>query len=431
MDCSQTFESLIVNVDWGTHFCGCLFLFFMKRRLYKYKSAICVILILGLFIGSSIDSYAVTNASIKAKEAEVSNAKKEVNGLKSGLTDIKAVKAELEKSKADLDAYITRLDSELASIQDKIEEYSKLIDNKEKEIEQKKLELEEAEKTQADQYAAMKKRIKFMYERGDSLYFEVLFNANSLAETISKADYIEMLSAYDRNKLDEYARTTEYVSACKDSLEAEKEVLDAAKEAQEKEQKNVEDLLSEKEEQVEAVTGEIADKEQAIKEYEKSISVMNAEIAALEKAIADEIAALEEASKRQYNGGMFAWPCPSYSRISDDYGNRVHPTLGVEKFHNGIDLAAPGGSPILAAYDGDVVAAAYSSSMGNYVMISHGSGIYTIYMHASALYVSKGAEVSKGQKIAAVGTTGRSTGNHLHFSVRQNGNYVSPWNYLK
>ena len=93
-------------------------------------------------------------------------------------------------------------------------------------------------------------------------------------------------------------------------------------------------------------------------------------------------------------------------------------------------MAAPGGSPILAACDGKVVAAGYSSSMGNYIMIDHGEGLITIYMHASALYVSKGAEVTRGQKIAAVGTTGRSTGNHLHFGVRLNGEYVSPWNYL-
>ena len=93
-------------------------------------------------------------------------------------------------------------------------------------------------------------------------------------------------------------------------------------------------------------------------------------------------------------------------------------------------MAAPSGSPILAAYDGEVVAAAYNGSMGNYVMLDHGDGLYTIYMHASALYVSKGQTVARGEKIAAVGSTGRSTGPHLHFSVRLNGSYVSPWNYL-
>ena len=128
---------------------------------------------------------------------------------------------------------------------------------------------------------------------------------------------------------------------------------------------------------------------------------------------------------------MFTWPAPSYTRISDDFGMRTHPTLGIRMMHNGIDLAAPGGSPILAAYAGTVVASAYSASMGNYIMIDHGDGLYTIYMHASRLSVSKGAEVTAGQTIGAVGTTGRSTGNHLHFGVRLNGSYVSPWNYLK
>ena len=313
----------------------------------------------------------------------------------------------------------------------KIDEYNRLIESKEAEIEQSRLDLEEAERVQQDQYESMKKRIKFMYESGDNMYLDMLFGAGNFSDMISKADYIEMLSAYDRRKLNEYIETTEYVNACKEQFEAEKEVLDAAKEAVETEQANVNELMDAKEQEVNSVSAEISDKEAQIKEYEEYINEMNAEIKALEKAIAEEIAALEEANRRQYNGGMFQWPCPAYTRISDDYGNRIHPILGVEKFHNGIDLAAPYGSSILAAYDGDVVAADYSSSMGNYVMISHGSGIYTIYMHASALYVSKGQSVSKGQTIAAVGSTGRSTGNHLHFSVRANGSYVSPWGYLK
>lgn len=140
---------------------------------------------------------------------------------------------------------------------------------------------------------------------------------------------------------------------------------------------------------------------------------------------------MEGSSNLKYDGGMFKWPAPSYTRISSDYGWRIHPTLGVNKFHNGVDMAAPGGSPILAAYDGTVAAAGYSSTMGNYIYLNHGSGLVTIYMHASALYVSVGQNVSKGDKIAAVGTTGRSTGNHLHFGVRLNGSYVTPWNYLK
>ena len=170
---------------------------------------------------------------------------------------------------------------------------------------------------------------------------------------------------------------------------------------------------------------------QTVKEYEADIAEQNETIKALEAIVAEERKKLAAEQGRKYDGGVFAWPAPSYTRISDDYGNRTHPILGTQQFHNGIDMAAPGGSAILAAYDGKVVAAAYSGSMGNYIMIDHGDSLYTIYMHASALYVSKGQEVNRGDKIAAVGSTGRSTGNHLHFSVRLNGSYVSPWSYLR
>lgn len=376
---------------------------------------------------------AVTNDSIREKEAEIATAKEEVANLKSNLTDVEALKKELEQSKNDLTAYVTQLDTQLSDIQSKIDEYNNLITIKESEIETTTEELNDAIAKQEEQYEAMKLRIQFMYEQGDTLYMEILFSSSSLADTINKADYIEALSAYDRSQLEEYVKTREMIALCKEELEAEKEVLDEAKLAVEAEEAAVSTLIAEKESQIVSVSSDISTKEAAIKEYEDMIAAENAEIAALEKAVAEEKARLaaENANARVYDGGMFAFPCPGYKRISDEYGYRIHPTLGVEQFHNGIDLAAPYGTAILAAYDGDVVAADYSSTMGNYIMINHGDGLYTIYMHASALYVSKGQSVYKGQSIAAVGSTGRSTGNHLHFSVRLNGSYVSPWNYLK
>lgn len=379
-----------------------------------------------------IPAQAVTSESIKEKEREIEKAKEQVSGLKSNLTDVEKLKKELEQSKNDLTTFVQQLDGQLADIQKKIEQYNTMITEKEQEIEETTQELEAAVAQQEEQYAAMKKRIQFMYERSDSFYMETLFGADSISGIVNRADYIEALSRYDREKLDEYVETRKYVELCKEELEAEKQVLDEAKEAVKQEEASVNSLIDEKEAQIVSVSGDIANKEAAIKEYEEMIAQENAEIAALEKAVAEERARLEaeNARARIYNGGMFTWPCPGYKRISDEYGNRMHPILGVEKFHNGIDLAASTGTPILAAYDGDVVAADYSGSMGNYIMIDHGSGLYTIYMHCSALYVSKGQSVYKGQNIAAVGSTGRSTGPHLHFSVRLNGNYVSPWNYL-
>lgn len=398
-----------------------------------WKKILCMLLGIAIIFTYGEPAQAVTNESIREKEDQIKKAKEEVSNLKSNLTDVEALKKELEQSKNDLTAYVTQLDGELSSIQEKIEQYNTMITEKEAQIVETTEELNEAISQQENQYEAMKKRIRFMYEKGDTFYLEMLFSSAGFADMMNKADYIEALSRYDRNKLEEYVQIREMVELCKEELETEKELLDEAKTAKEAEEANISSLIEQKEAQIISVSGDITNKEAAIKEYEEMIAQENAEISALEKAVAEEKARLEaeNAQARIYNGGMFAWPCPGYKRISDEYGNRIHPILGTQQFHNGVDMAAPTGTAILAAYDGDVIAATYSGSMGNYIMIDHGSGLYTIYMHCSALYVSKGQAVTKGQNIAAVGSTGRSTGPHLHFSVRLNGSYVSPWNYLK
>ena len=405
----------------------------MKRTIKWICLFLCVVLVFGMFAKPALATYAseLTNSVIKEKEQEIDKAKQEKKQLQNSLTDVKKLKEQLEKSKQDLTVYVQELDADLTAIQEKINELNDLITEKEKEIEDKTAELEEAQRVQQEQYEAMKTRIKFMYERGDTIYMELIFSSNSFGDVLNKADYIQMLSEYDRKLLDEYVAHANYVALCKERLEEEKEVLDEAKAAVEKEEASLNELIDAKENEMYKMSSDIKSKEQAIKEYEADIAEQNETIKALEAIVAEERKKLAAEQGRKYDGGVFAWPAPSYTRISDDYGNRTHPILGTQQFHNGIDMAAPGGSAILAAYDGKVVAAAYSGSMGNYIMIDHGDSLYTIYMHASALYVSKGQEVNRGDKIAAVGSTGRSTGNHLHFSVRLNGSYVSPWSYLR
>lgn len=367
-------------------------------------------------------------ASIQEKEAEINAAEKEKKELTAGLTNVEKVKKELEKSKANLTAYVQELDQTVTDIQEKIETLTGQIAEKEAEIEQTKKELAQAEQDEADQYAAMQNRMQSLYEQGDTYYLELLSESGSFADFLNKLDYIEQLSQYDNNLLLEYQGVVEYVSLCKAKLEVEQEVLNETKAAAEAEQRAMEELIKEKESEILAFEHDIAKKEEIIAAYEAEIAEQTSVIEALEASVAADRASLW--GERVYNGGMFCWPAPSYTRISDDYGYRNHPILNVQQFHTGVDMAAPGGTPILAAYDGAVVQAAYNSSMGNYVMIDHGSGLYTIYMHAQKLMVSAGDEVSRGEQIATVGTTGRSTGNHLHFSVRLNGSYVSPWGYI-
>ncbi len=380
----------------------------------------------------SISRAQITSDSIKEKENQIDAAEDEKKKLQQGLTDIKKMKEELEKSKDNLESYIVQLDANLNTVSEKIAELQSTIEQKEADIEAAAQELEAALETEQGQYEAMKVRIQFMYERGDNFYLEAILGADSFGEILNRADYFEELAAYDRRKLEEYMLNRQMIELCKEQLEQEREILKEAKAVQEAEQDNLEELINAKERQITAFESDINNKEAAIKQYEEDIETQTALISQLEAAVAEEKRRLLEESGEviTYDGGMFQWPAPSYTRISSEYGNRPHPTLGVVLFHNGLDMAAPGGSQILAAYDGKVVAADYSATMGNYIMIDHGDSLYTVYMHASALYVSKGDLVIKGEHIAAVGTTGRSTGNHLHFSVRLNGSYVNPWNYF-
>nr|MBQ8252250.1 peptidoglycan DD-metalloendopeptidase family protein [Lachnospiraceae bacterium] len=283
----------------------------------------------------------------------------------------------------------------------------------------------------------MKIRIQFMYEHGTMSFLEILLSCSSFSELLNKAEYIEQVSAYDREMLDYYEETKKNIEELEKELGDQKEILVSVRNDVKSQQDEMSGLIEEKQNQIEKYQKDIKNKEEAIKEYEAMIAEQDAVIRALEASVAAAKAKRAQldvsgngTGDSSYSGGTFCWPAPSYTRISDDYGYRNHPILGVKQFHNGVDMAAPSGSNILAAAGGSVVAATYNATMGNYVMIDHGGELYTIYMHASALYVSAGDTVSKGDLIAAVGSTGRSTGPHLHFGVRLNGSYVSPWNYL-
>ncbi len=367
---------------------------------------------------------------ISERENELGDMQSEKNELLAGRTNIRQVINGLESSKQEMAEYVTALDEQVVLIQGKIDDLNLQITAKEAEIEETYAELLESERVQQEQYDAMKLRIRFMYEQGDALYAELLFSATSFSDMLNKAEYIQSLSDYDRRKLDEYTLIVQEVQLTKELLESEEEILEETRQAAEAEQEDLNTLIAEKEAQIAEFQAQIADQEEIAAAYDAEIAEQNRLIAEIEAQIAEDKETLEAAQRVQYNGGAFVFPAPQYKRVSSEFGYRIHPIFHTNRLHNGIDLAAPGGSPILAAADGKVVAAAYSSSMGNYVMIDHGGGLITIYMHASALYVSKGQMVSAGDKIAAVGSTGNSTGNHLHFTVRLNGEYQNPRDYL-
>ena len=212
------------------------------------------------------------------------------------------------------------------------------------------------------------------------------------------------------------------------TLEEIKKEVEQEKASVEQEKASVAALMKQRETELAGIEGNIDSAQSDADYYAAEIKAQEEIIAEIKRIEAEKAAAGKQ--DNPYTGGVFTWPCPSSTRVTSDYGTRVSPMGGASSNHKGIDIGASGGAAIVAAADGTVTTAAYSSAAGNYVMIDHGGGLYTVYMHASALLVSPGQTVSAGQTIAQVGSTGISTGNHLHFGVSLNGSYVSPWSYL-
>lgn len=374
----------------------------------------------------------ITSDSIEAKKDEIADAAKQQADIKNSISNMQSVIAGLKAQKADLNKYIASLDKTMSDLESKIDAYEDLIIQKEADLQVKELELQAAEETEAEQYDSMQKRIQYMYESGESSYIEVLFQAESFASMLNRAEYVEQIASYDNQLLHEYMMQKDYIALCKESLEQEKITLNESKAAFEQEKENLETIRKQKKNDLAAYEDDIALTQASIKELEEDLKYQTDLIASLEKEITDEQYAILKANgiTLGYDGSGFANPAPSYTVITSNFGWRSDPFTGLKAYHNGIDMAAAKGTPIVAAYTGIVGEAGYNSSMGNYIYIEHGDGLRTIYLHASKLYVKKDDVVIKGETIAAVGSTGRSTGPHLHFSVRLNGEYVSPWDYL-
>lgn len=363
-------------------------------------------------------------------EAEKKDTLDKIKNIKSELADVKNKIEALEAQKSDLNNYIAQLDREANGLAAQIQELSDEIEAKKEEISRTQEELEEAEAVSEKQYEDMKLRIQYLYESGTPSYLELLLTSDSISDFLNRSTYVSEVSRYDRNMLDQYIEQKEKIAATKEILESEEEELNLMAETAKEQKEAVDALIQTKTAQIQSYqneinnqTGEAAEYQEDLEEQERLLKELEAQIAA---------AALANARAEDGDGGAsgFIWPCPSSRRITSDFGMREIPTPGATANHNGIDIGASTGSAILASASGRVTTSKYSYSAGNYIVISHGNGVSTVYMHCSALYVSEGEMVSQGQTIGAVGSTGFSTGPHLHFGVMVNGAYVNPRNYV-
>lgn len=364
-----------------------------------------------------------------AKATGLSEAQEEKEKLEQDLKEAQSLIKGLNSSKDDMEEAVKELDVRLQNISRQISELELQLGAKQEAIDVTQAELAEAEKDREQQYEDMKLRIQFLYENQSTTAMEKLLTAGSIAELLNNAEYISQISQYDRNMLIKYEETVEGIMQMEATLETELNELQAMKQRVEEEQLKVAGLVTEKEAKIAATEGEIVDAQKLAEAYEAEIQAQNeviAQIQAEEKRRQEEAQGKEE----EVSASGFVWPCPSSRRVTSDYGPRESPTAGASSYHKGIDIGAAGGADIVAAAGGTVIFAGYSNSAGNYVTISHGNGLYSVYMHCSSLLAAGGEKVSQGQVIAKVGSTGISTGNHLHFGVSLNGSYVNPWSYL-
>lgn len=452
----------------------------MKRKIWKRVIAAGIVLSMGIALSG--------NHLQTVSASSITEAQEEKDELEKALKQVQTLIDELQTSQGDVEESIQNLNQQLIDISAKITSLEKELTEKSNDIVDTQAQLQEAQEDAATQYEEMKVRIQFMYEHSTDSYLEMLISAQSFSEFLNAVEYIAAIQAYDRNKLSEYEDTIAYIADAEELLKQEYAELEDMKAEVETQKQSVAALMEQKEVQLASIESDLSSAVSDADYYAAEIQAQDEMIAQIQAAEAAKKAAAEKAaaekaaqeaakktaeeaanqndsqtdagntdgntdgnttdgdsstdgdttggdstdtsSEPEYNGGAFRWPCPSSTRITSEYGPRNSPTAGASSNHKGIDIGASYGADIVAAADGRVVTASYSSSGGNYVMIDHGNGLYTVYMHASSLCVSSGQAVSAGDVVAKVGSTGISTGNHLHFGVSLNGSYVSPWNYL-
>lgn len=366
----------------------------------------------------TMNLYAKTVDDLRDKQDEVGDAIDEGKGQVEGL----------EATLDEMNAAVLELDHQMAAKQLEIDDYQAQTVAKQAEIELAKADLDEALLNQAKYKEEVLKRIKVMYEYGDSGFISVLLEAGNLTDFFTRLEYLTQILDYDDHMFEKLEEIQADIESKKAQLELEEANLEHLKAEADLQKSQLENLYIEKKIQMDKIE---QDKElllAQIERLEKEEEALNREI---ELEIEREKERLRKLNKQLvFTDGTFKWPVPGHYSISSPFETRISPISGKTEHHNGLDIPAPKSTEVMAAASGIVITSRWSNSYGNVIVISHGSGYATLYAHNSKLLVSVGDAVVKGEVISLVGSTGWSTGNHLHFSVQVDGVWVNPANYF-
>ena len=398
----------------------------MKQgRLLRRAAVLLLALVMFLPLtgpGMVLETSAVTQAEIDALKGSAGKLAEQKKDIQAQLKAVQADKSNALKKKELLEDQIDLIRQEIANINEQIAMYDQLIA-------EKTVELEQAEADEKAQFDLFCRRMRHMEEQGETSYWSILFTSGDFSELLDNYMMIEEIIQYDNQVIDSLVALQEKVANDRTVLEGAQAEQEEAK----AQQMAAQDELKAQEDEVDKLIAEISAQENLLEEMEeelnKAAKALDAQIKAKEREYAAQVANVPSESG-------YLWPLPGgYNTISSLAGGRIHPVTGKPGNHAGIDIPAPSGTNIYAAKSGVVIHAAKGTgsswSYGNYVIVSHSDGTSTLYAHMSRIGCKEGQTVKQGDVVGYVGTTGRSTGNHLHFEVRSGSTRKDPVNYFK
>lgn len=423
----------------------------------KWKKGICYIVLAAALVSTVSDVPGKVVRAEESYQSAIDKAKEEKEALEQLKQEMADRIAALEEDKTQTQEYIEKVDEELALAYAAMEELDQSISDCEIALEEAGIERDEAIKTKESQYATMKARVKYMYENGEASIWELITGADSLEDLLNQVEYRSQIAAYDDNLLKRYEEICEEVKRKEEAYQIRKVELEAEKEEQQLQIDSLNILVANKAAYMEQLTADLGISEEQYFEYYEEIESKELEIADLEererKRIEEEERKRKEEEERlrreaeerkrreeelkklgltdETSVDNMIWPFPGDPNIYSYFGYRTSPITGKREYHSGIDIGGAYGANIVASLAGTVTKATYSSMNGNYVVIDHGNGVTTHYLHASKLLVSQGDYVRQGQVIMKCGSTGWSTAPHLHFTIRINGALVDPCDYVR
>ena len=398
----------------------------MKQgRLLRRAAVLLLALVMFLPLtgpGMVLETSAVTQAEIDALKGSAGKLAEQKKDIQAQLKAVQADKSNALKKKELLEDQIDLIRQEIANIYEQIAMYDQLIA-------EKTAELEQAEADEKAQFDLFCRRMRHMEEQGETSYWSILFTSGDFSELLDNYMMIEEIIQYDNQVIDSLVALQEKVTADRTALEEAQAEQEEAK----AQQMAAQDELKAQEDEVDKLIAEISAQEDLLEEMEEELNkaarALDAQIKAKEREYAAQVANVPSESG-------YLWPLPGgYNTISSLAGGRIHPVTGKPGNHAGIDIPAPSGTNIYAAKSGVVIHAAKGTgsswSYGNYVIVSHSDGTSTLYAHMSRIGCKEGQTMKQGDVVGYVGTTGRSTGNHLHFEVRVHGDRRDPLSYFK